>query len=602
MAAIDIDIKAYRKSIDIHFHQLAYTTPGKDSVKILHDISGKFNSGKLTAILGPSGAGKTTLLNILSGFKTKGVTGTILVNGAVRDKNDFRNKSSYIPQEFPMLGKLTTLETLKTAADLKLPVKLSGEVKQKIISDVTQILGLEKCLNTRVETLSGGERKRLSIGVELITNPPVMFFDEPTSGLDSVSCDQVVTHLKALAHSGRTVVCVIHQPSSHILELFDDLFVLSEGQCIYSGAVDGIIPAFQEAGYDCPQYYNRADFALEVASDERDGNLTALIENHRNKHGSSFEDTDGSGDEFTYVLSPESADKKKQKLVQKTQKLVYPVSRWNQFLILSKRSLLCTYRDFFFAQLRIITHIIVAMLLGFVFFDIGSDAANVLTNISCLFFFILFIFFGNSMPTALCYPSEASVFLREHLNNWYSLGAYFMSKIIADLPLQIMCPSLFILIGYFLSGQPQEEHRFAMMWFICLLTAISAQAMGLLAGAAFNVQMGIFLIPASCIPMLVFSGYFIRFNELHFIFKPLSYISLFRYSFEGSIQAIYGFDRGNLTCSETFCYYKNADKILKTLNMTENTFGWDLAGLLLWAVVFQIGVFIALKIRLRQAK
>lgn len=150
-----------------------------------------------------------------------------------------------------------------------------------------------------MEKLSGGEKKRLSIGVELITNPPAMFFDEPTSGLDSVSCVQVVTHLRDLAHSGRTVICVIHQPSSRILELFDDLYVLSEGQCVYSGAVDGIIAAFQKAGYECPQYYNRADFALEVASREKQGNFEELVENERKKYTSTFDNNQESQEEMS---------------------------------------------------------------------------------------------------------------------------------------------------------------------------------------------------------------------------------------------------------------------------------------------------------------
>uniref|UniRef100_A0A1L8E487 Putative pleiotropic drug resistance pdr1-15 abc superfamily protein n=1 Tax=Nyssomyia neivai TaxID=330878 RepID=A0A1L8E487_9DIPT len=600
MAAIDVDLSSHKNSIDIHFHQLSYITPGKKSVKILNDISGKFHSGKLTAILGPSGAGKTTLLNVLTGFKSKGVTGSIHINGQLRDKNEFRNQSSYIMQDFPMLGNLTALETLKVAADLKLPVKIANEIKQKIIYDITQLLGLDKCLNTRVEKLSGGERKRLSIGVELVTNPPVMFFDEPTSGLDSVSCVQVVTHLRDLAHSGRTVICVIHQPSSRILELFDELYILSDGHCIYSGPVDDIISTLKNAGYDCPQYYNRADFALEVASQDRNGSFEALIEHQKNKYPSVLEETVDSGDEVTYV-SKSKLSEGKQKLIQKNKNLTYPISRWHQFLFLSKRSLTCTYRDLFFAQLRVISHILVGILLGLVFYDIGSSASKVLTNISCLFFFLLFIFFGNAMPTALTYPSEASVFLREHLNNWYSLGSYFASKIIADLPLQIICPTVFILSGYFLSGQPKEEARFGMIWVICILTAISAQAMGLLAGAAFSVKVGIFLIPASCIPMLVFSGYFIRFSELYFMFKPMSYLSLFRYCFEGSMQSIYGFNRGNLTCSETFCYYKNAEKILKTMDMSENRFSADILALILWTVLCQIGVYIALKIRLRRA-
>lgn len=108
--------------------------------------------------------------------------------------------------------------------------------------------------------MSGGEKKRLSIGTELITNPPLMFFDEPTSGLDSSSSLQVISHLKDLAKTGRTIICVIHQPSSKLLEFFDDVFVLSEGRCIYRGSVLDIVDTFQKLGFHCPNYYNRADF------------------------------------------------------------------------------------------------------------------------------------------------------------------------------------------------------------------------------------------------------------------------------------------------------------------------------------------------------
>lgn len=129
-----------------------------------------------------------------------------------------------------------------------------------------EILKLKKCLNTFVDQLSGGEKKRLSIGTELITNPPIMFFDEPTSGLDSSSSVQVISHLKDLVDTGRTIICVIHQPSSRLLSFFDDLYVLSEGQCIYSGPMDDMLGTFKQAGFDCPNFYNRADFGKRSIS------------------------------------------------------------------------------------------------------------------------------------------------------------------------------------------------------------------------------------------------------------------------------------------------------------------------------------------------
>ncbi|KAJ4427771.1 hypothetical protein ANN_25424, partial [Periplaneta americana] len=129
-----------------------------------------------------------------------------------------------------------------------------------LINKILDLLGLRKAEDTSVGKLSGGEKKRLSIGVELITNPPVMFFDEPTSGLDSSSSLQVISHLKSLAQGGRTVVCTIHQPSSRLFEMFDDLYILAEGQCLYNGPVREMTAVFEEAGFPCPEHHNRADF------------------------------------------------------------------------------------------------------------------------------------------------------------------------------------------------------------------------------------------------------------------------------------------------------------------------------------------------------
>lgn len=189
-----------------------------------------------------------------------------------------RRKCSYITQDSEMLQNLTVLETMNTAVHLKLGRKLYPNVRLKIISDVLHILNLAKCVDTRVKKLSGGELKRLSIAVEMITNPPVMFFDEPTSGLDSSASLQVMTHLRELAKSGRTVICSIHQPSSRLLELIDAVYLLSSGQCLYRGPLQRMVEHFEQANYHCPPQYNRADFALEVASNERYGDYEKLLE------------------------------------------------------------------------------------------------------------------------------------------------------------------------------------------------------------------------------------------------------------------------------------------------------------------------------------
>lgn len=209
--------------------------------------------------------------------RLSGVSGSIRYNDHPLDAST-RKKCCHITQDSEMLQNLTLLETMTSAVHLKLGREINSSVRLKIINDILQILGLEKCLHTRVKTLSGGEAKRLSIGLEMITNPPVMFFDEPTSGLDSSSSLQVMTHLRELAKSGRTIVCAIHQPSSRMLELIDQVYLVSKGTCLYSGPLSQMVHHFEHANFHCPPQYNRAEFALEVANNERYGDYEKLLE------------------------------------------------------------------------------------------------------------------------------------------------------------------------------------------------------------------------------------------------------------------------------------------------------------------------------------
>ncbi|KAB7501617.1 ABC transporter G family member 22 [Armadillidium nasatum] len=172
---------SWRTRINLKFSELTYDVPkDKESKRILKGVSGRFLSGQISAILGPSGAGKTTLMNILAGHKKMKISGEILVNGKPRCLKSFQKQSCYIMQDEHLLKYLTVQESMDAAAALKIGKSCQDLSVKSTIDEILSALGLEETKDTRVSNLSGGERKRLSIAFEFLSKPPIMFLDEPT--------------------------------------------------------------------------------------------------------------------------------------------------------------------------------------------------------------------------------------------------------------------------------------------------------------------------------------------------------------------------------------------------------------------------------------
>ncbi|KAH6759393.1 ATP-binding cassette family G25 [Perilla frutescens var. frutescens] len=239
---------------------------------ILNGITGTAAPGRVLAILGPSGSGKSTLLNALAGrlHHGHGLAGTVHFNNRKMTKHVMK-KTGFVAQDDVLYPHLTVRETLVFCSLLRLPSSVSRDEKVAVADAVISELGLSKCENTIignsfVRGVSGGERKRVSIAHEMLVDPSLLILDEPTSGLDSTAAYRLVAAMGGLAARGKTVVMSVHQPSSRAYQMFDDLLVLSEGRCIYSGKRGDAAAYFDGVGFSPAFPMNPADFLLDLAN------------------------------------------------------------------------------------------------------------------------------------------------------------------------------------------------------------------------------------------------------------------------------------------------------------------------------------------------
>ncbi|XP_072939340.1 ATP-binding cassette subfamily G member 4-like isoform X3 [Epargyreus clarus] len=659
-----------RPPVDLAFSDLTYRVQEgrKSNVKmILKSVSGRLRSGELTAIMGPSGAGKSTLLNILTGYKTSGMEGSITVNGMERNLSSFRKLSCYIMQDNQLHGNLTVEEAMAVATALKLPSATTRADKEEVIHEILETLGLSEHHKTMTSNLSGGQKKRLSIALELVNNPPIMFFDEPTSGLDSSSCFQCISLLKTLARGGRTIICTIHQPSARLFEMFDHLYTLADGQCVYQGSTGRLVEWLGSLSLQCPSYHNPASFIIEVSCGEygdNTGKLVRAIDNgkHDIRNGMPFpksaefnnkKDMDaslkatnewnkndlaqvqekyngdgvpngangtsnlqngilqyaaneiakGKGEPLVVQMDTEKQDNAEVALLGTDgSPRRYATSELKQFWVVLKRTLLFSRRDWTLMYLRLFAHILVGFLIGALYYDIGNDGSKVLSNLGFLFFNMLFLMYTSMTITILSFPLEMPVLIKEHFNRWYSLRSYYLAITVSDIPFQAIFCIIYVVIVYLLTSQPLEWFRFSMFLSSCLLISFVAQSVGLVVGAAMNVQNGVFLAPVMSVPFLLFSGFFVSFKAIPVYLRWITYVSYIRYGFEGTALATYSFNRTKLQCHQTYCHFKYPETTLEELDMLDADFTLDIAALCLIFVVLRLSAFLFLRWKLRSTR
>ncbi|KAL0374755.1 UNVERIFIED_CONTAM: ABC transporter G family member 22 [Sesamum radiatum] len=422
---------------------------------ILNGITGSVSPGEVLALMGPSGSGKTTLLSLLGGrVRESTYGGSITYND---QSIGFVTRRRAFPH-------LTVKETLTYAARLRLPRTLTKEDKDQRASDVIYELGLERNIFCQVPRhhdwrflrsgVSGGERKRVCIGNEIIVNPSLLFLDEPTSGLDSTTALRILETLHGIAEAGKTVITTIHQPSSRLFLKFDKLILLGKGSLLYFGKAPEAMVYFSSVGCSPLIAMNPAEFMLDLAN----GNVTyfcAIGTRGQSATENSEEETkNGKPDpaivheylveayetrvaenEKRKIRSPVPIDEEIKSKVCST-KREWGASWLEQYSILFWRGLKERKHDYF-SWLRI-TQVLQLQL----FWDYYGGNLVVMTPKT-----------ARSVFTAVfTFPQERAMLSKERAVDMYSLSAYFVARTTSDLPLDLILPVLFLLVVYFMAG------------------------------------------------------------------------------------------------------------------------------------------------------
>ncbi|KAF7531126.1 hypothetical protein G7054_g9181 [Neopestalotiopsis clavispora] len=253
--------------LSFRYNNLSFQ-PKRSSKMILQNVTGSIDRGSVTAVMGGSGAGKSTFVNVLMG-KTNHTGGSVAINGIPGKLKRYKKLIGYVPQDDVVLPELTVYENILHSARIRLPRTWKDKDVVAHVNAVIDCLELSHVRDSLVGTvgkpvISGGQRKRVSIGMELAAAPMAIFLDEPTSGLDATAASSIMGTLKAISRLGISVIVIIHQPRMEIFEMLDNLILLGNGQLIYEGPESEVQQYFEGNGYQFPPHSNHGDIVTDI--------------------------------------------------------------------------------------------------------------------------------------------------------------------------------------------------------------------------------------------------------------------------------------------------------------------------------------------------
>ncbi|KAL8172155.1 hypothetical protein V2J09_023959 [Rumex salicifolius] len=517
--------------------------PNSPNNSLLDGLSGYAKPGRVLAFMGPSGSGKTTLLDSLAGR----LHGSLIISGKY-----------YVPQEDIFIGTLTVEETILYSAHLRLPSTKTNEDIRLLVDDIIGEMGLRDCANSKIGNwhlrgLSGGEKKRLSIGLALITQPHVFLLDEPTSGLDSAAAFFVTQSLKNVADEGKIVAFSVHQPSSEVFELFDDLLLISGGQVVFFGEANLAIKFFAEAGFPCPNRRSPCDHFLRCINSDFDRVMASLDTSSVHSGGAHTEISAWKNMKIAEIRSilieknKQSAYSTEKRM--KTDAILFQeatdseldeekTSNWKQLYTLTSRSFTNMCRDIGYHWLRMAFYISVSISVGSLFNNLGTDYGSLISIQACekFIFGFMICLSGGGVPF---FTEEIKIFYRERSNGDYGEAIFVLSNFISSFPFvattSCLCATIlyhmlkfkegmsyfFFLVANLYGGMAVMEG--------CMMSAAAIlphMFMAIVVGTGFNCIM---ILSSSVLePLSSLPKFFWRY--------PMSYISFTSWAIEGQLK------------------------------------------------------------------
>ncbi|OCK83730.1 P-loop containing nucleoside triphosphate hydrolase protein [Lepidopterella palustris CBS 459.81] len=570
---------------------------------ILDDISADMPSGTLTAIIGGSGSGKTSMLNVMSRrmhSRRLDISGTTSFNGG----DDFASvRSAYVMQQDVLLPTLTVRETLRYAADLRLPSSVNREERRRVVEETILELGLKEAADTRIGNhahrgCSGGEKRRTSIGVQLLANPSVLFLDEPTTGLDATSAFQLVRTLKLLAKKGRTIITTIHQPRSEIWSLFDIIVLLTRGCPAYSGPAVECLPYFARLGYELPPFVNPAEHLIDVvAVDTRSPELEAASSARVEWIKAAWREhsAQGSPEGTSIQLSRSNAVSSPKSFT------AYHSAVLRQTRVLTARTWTVTLRDPMGMFGSLIEAFSMGIVAGWIFYDLGSNLEGIRSREGALYTAAALQGYLILLYETYRLTVDIELFDRERGEGVVGVPAFLISRRLARFLIEdIPVPLIFSIIFYFMVGFRTSGDQFMTFFGVMLLEQYIAVCFATVcvavsrnfAGASLVANLAYTLQSMAC-------GYFVQSNTIPIYVRWTKWIAYCFYAF-GALAAnefvgyIYDCPEPGGT-SNPACKQYTGQYIMDSLGLPHDWVWRPILALLGFALTFYLGAAFILR-------